>query len=279
MNPNSDPFDEFEFKPLTNGLGFHKKTINLKDQVAASGLSRAEKKAELPEVDEILFDKESPVEQEFIASLKNEKIEIEDRPQKVISEIKSPLPRENDEIKKKSYKALNKIDPRLKLDFQETKIETPEIDKSILRQEEEAEFKKVPTAMMASLFDAFVGLTLSIVFLASMMAVIEIDLMSLILNAETQFLVQLSFVGMYFALLQIYMIISRSVAQCTLGEWAFDIHLAQKNGKVSSYFPLLIFWRALLTIGTGIITLPFLSLIVRRDVASYLTGVQLYQKK
>src|SRR5690242_3597417 len=33
-----DPFDEFEFKPLTNGLGFHKKTVSLKDGLKNSGV-------------------------------------------------------------------------------------------------------------------------------------------------------------------------------------------------------------------------------------------------
>ena len=33
-----DPFDEFEFKPLTEGLGFNKKPATLKDQVKTSGL-------------------------------------------------------------------------------------------------------------------------------------------------------------------------------------------------------------------------------------------------
>jgi hypothetical protein len=33
-----DPFDEFEFKPLTEGLGFHKKAVNLKHSLSESGV-------------------------------------------------------------------------------------------------------------------------------------------------------------------------------------------------------------------------------------------------
>src|SRR5580658_5966931 len=33
-----DPFDEFEFKPLTEGLGFHKKTVSLKDGLKSTGV-------------------------------------------------------------------------------------------------------------------------------------------------------------------------------------------------------------------------------------------------
>ena len=39
MSTNSiDPFDEFEFKPLTDGLGFHKKSVSLKDGLKSSGV-------------------------------------------------------------------------------------------------------------------------------------------------------------------------------------------------------------------------------------------------
>ncbi|NJL25897.1 MAG: hypothetical protein HC902_12510, partial [Calothrix sp. SM1_5_4] len=37
-NSNMDPFDEFEFKPLTDGLGFHKKTVSLKEGLNKSGV-------------------------------------------------------------------------------------------------------------------------------------------------------------------------------------------------------------------------------------------------
>lgn len=33
-----DPFDEFEFKPLTDGLGFHKKAVSLKEGLKNSGV-------------------------------------------------------------------------------------------------------------------------------------------------------------------------------------------------------------------------------------------------
>ena len=35
-----DPFDEFEFKPLTEGLGFHKKAEQLKSDVKSTRLDQ-----------------------------------------------------------------------------------------------------------------------------------------------------------------------------------------------------------------------------------------------
>ena len=84
---------------------------------------------------------------------------------------------------------------------------------------------------------------------------------------------------MYLSILQLYVVISRSVTGSTLGEWAFDIHLAQKNGQRSAVFPLLVIWRSLVTMGTGVAVLPLLSFIIRRDLTSYLTGTQLFQQK
>ncbi len=34
-----DPFEEFEMKPLSEGLGFHKKAVPLSEQVKKSGLA------------------------------------------------------------------------------------------------------------------------------------------------------------------------------------------------------------------------------------------------
>ena len=66
-NFENDPFDEFEFKPLTEGLGFHKKPaqsemggFNLKNDFV-------EQKPEIPSVQEILrnLQREEIVKQEI----------------------------------------------------------------------------------------------------------------------------------------------------------------------------------------------------------------------
>lgn len=280
MNHEKDPMEEFEFKPLTEGLGFHKKSIRLRDEVSKSGLTQSERKNKIPDLDELLFEEDaeiaaSPIEKDFIKTMETEKAEpIASRRESSV-EIKRPLlPREDE---KKDYSVVNKIDTKLKLDFKE-EAKTPEIDKSILQVEEKETYRKIPTSFMSALFDSVVGLTLSILFLALTMTIIKVNLLALVLNSETQLLVQASFGLMYFAILQLYMIISRSVAQKTLGEWAFDVHVAQKNGKTTAIFPLLVVWRAILITATGVITLPLLSMLIRRDIASYLTGIQLFQQ-
>lgn len=306
MSRQNDPFEEFEFKPLTDGLGFHKKAVHLKEEVGAADLARSLRKTDIPDLTDLLFDEPDEelarpkysssakltqrnpnlVENDYLKKMANtpdkfaapkiENIELTVPLEKV--EIKKPLPRAEDTMARKSEPTA-RIEPKLRLDFAETDLKTPNLDKAILQVKEENRYKKVPTAMFASIFDSVVAFTLAIVFMVAMMMVVEVDLLAMVLNAETQMLAQISFGALYLSVLSLYMVMSRSVATKTLGEWAFDIHLAQKNGQRSAIFPLLVIWRSLLMIGTGLVTLPLLSLLCRRDLASYLTGTQLYQLK
>ncbi|MBL4694577.1 RDD family protein [Candidatus Gracilibacteria bacterium] len=179
---------------------------------------------------------ESPLESEYIKSFTES-----------ATEIRKPLPRDSDES---PYAVLKKVDTELDLNFDESALRTPSLDKEVFGETgvaayEEVLAEKVPTAIFAAVFDAVVAFTLSIVFMVAMMSVIKVDLLGLLLNAETQLLTQLSFVGMYFAVLQLYMVIARSIARKTLGDWAFDIHLAQNSGGTSAIFPFLVIWRSL----------------------------------
>ncbi|MCB0363723.1 MAG: hypothetical protein KDD35_13440, partial [Bdellovibrionales bacterium] len=45
----SDAYDDFQIKPLTEGLGFHKKAINLSEQVSRSGMSQENIQRPIPE--------------------------------------------------------------------------------------------------------------------------------------------------------------------------------------------------------------------------------------
>src|SRR4051794_28880610 len=44
-----DPFDEFDFKPLTEGLGFHKKAEKIKHDIKSSNLGKEKAVRSVPE--------------------------------------------------------------------------------------------------------------------------------------------------------------------------------------------------------------------------------------
>ena len=279
MTKTNDPFEEFEFKPLTEGLGFHKKVVQLKEEVAVSGLAasgqfNSARRTDLPDLTDLLFDDAEIVPEKPMRVASQPIRETVELPR---VEIKKPLPR--DLPREQPSSPITKIEPQLNLQFKESDLKTPNLDKAILGVVEENAYQPIATALFAALFDGVVALTLSILFLVAMMMVIEVDLMAMLLNAETQFFAQMSFAFLYFAILQLYMVVTRSIAHSTVGEWAFDVHLAQRNGETSTMFPLRVVWRSMVMVATGMIVLPLLSLIFRRDLAAYLTGTQLFQLK
>jgi len=83
---------------------------------------------------------------------------------------------------------------------------------------------------------------------------------------------------LYIAVLQLYVIVARSFFGKTLGEWTFDYQMGDNEQVKSTVYPLLVLWRSLVIMGTGVITLPILSILFRKDLASYLTGLQFYKK-
>lgn len=303
-----DPFEEFEMKPLTDGLGFHKKTVRLKETVDESGLVEEVLGSQLPTLPpEAYLESEtsSPASprqarealDELMAQL--EGAPSKDRkPQSELPslEISKPLPRTSAKAEVRamevelptpiserrpsrgdvsihpeapSYKSRS-VRPRL---GSETGVRRSAGD-SPLRA-----LKPAPVSLSASLLDAIMVLALSLVFLMSLLFVTKVDLFSVMGNLKQDITTQVSLLVLYLAVFQIYVVISRSFFGKTLGEWTFDFQMGDNTQVKKSTYPILVLWRSIVTIVTGIVTLPLLSFIVRKDLASYLTGLQLYQKR
>lgn len=78
---------------------------------------------------------------------------------------------------------------------------------------------------------------------------------------------------------QVYLIATRVFCGSTVGEWTADCQLGNIKQRKSSDYTLKVLFRSLILALTGFILLPVLSVIFRKDIAGYLTGLQLYQKE
>lgn len=67
----------------------------------------------------------------------------------------------------------------------------------------------------------------------------------------------------------------------TLGEWSSRHQLGLLKQQHKFYYPIQVFIREVICVGTGVFILPFLSLVLGRDVGFYFSGLQTYieQKK
>lgn len=317
-----DAFDDFEMKPLTKGLGFHKKTQDLSESIIKSELVKKQIPRTVPtgpseKMRRVAVDS-APTYEDLLADLnRTKKIEsISPRNEMALNssgfgtqlenqlKISETLPREQDrrslsventfvhEIDQNSAPVSEISIPPVK-----EELDIPSIfDKTLENHNFDSQapvegtrrgahdglsgrLEPVAFSFSAVVLDFMVVLAMSLVFLVSLLWATQVDLVSVFANATADLATQVSLVVLYVAVYQMYVIVTRSFFGRTLGEWTFDHQLGDDKQHKSSMYPLLVVWRSLLIVGTGVFLLPVLSILFRRDIASYLTGLQLYRER
>ncbi len=235
-----DVFDEFEFKPLTDGLGFNKKAQDIKKEIEDSHIAKPQMAShDLPSVPK------SFLEKELLGNMSN-------MPKAKVTQAASL------QFKSQLETAL---DPRPK-----------QLPNSFV-----SPFQEIPTSFPAMLFDAIFSFALSLLFLIALVFVTRIDVMSIIKATSLYLTNQVSLLVLYIAISQLYVIIARSFCGQTMGEWAFDVCLGKPDEQNEQTYPLKVLARSFLMTVTGVFTMPILSMIFRRDLASSASGLKLYR--
>jgi hypothetical protein len=296
-----DPFDEFEFKPLTDGLGFHKKTMSLKDGMKAAGVVESEMQplpSSLPE------DLPSPTKthtfEDVLSAL--EKSPLKRPTSDAVADLNftEPLPREA-----KARKAMEVEIPRpVQSPFPQpeayrapTAPVVPRPTPSVKKVPAKDDLASIGTrrgaadspqrrllapatlSLPSALLDFVIVLALSIVFLVALLTVTKVDLGVVMKNLNSDLMTQLSLAIMFIAVMQMYVVIARSFFGRTLGEWTFDLQVGQDGDQVKESYPLRVALRSFLVTSTGLIFLPLISALIRRDIAGSICGVKLYRQK
>lgn len=286
-----DPFDEFEFKPLTDGLGFHKKALNLKDGLKSSGVLNEELKSVPMSMPRGMADEEVKVSprhtfEEVLSALEKTPLNRPARPdlnfteplprerqKKQAMEMELPLPVQSPFPRPEAYKTpeFKKIAPTL---------EKPSV--GVRRGAADSPKRKlIPMAVsFASAFlDSIIVLALSLVFLIAVLMVTKVDMGVVLNNLDKDLMTQLSLLVLFVSVMQMYVIISRSFFGRTIGEWTFELQLGRDEEQAKESYPVRIALRCLLNTATGLVILPLISALLGRDVAGQLTGVQLYRQR
>lgn len=127
--------------------------------------------------------------------------------------------------------------------------------------------------------DGMVVVGVSAIFLASIVGITHVNLIALLTNVSTDGPTQVHVTLLVLASWHLYLLTARSFFGASLGEWAFDLQLGSTEDQNRAFFPLQVAWRTILVTITGLVTLPLLSKLFRCDLASYVTGLQLYYRK
>jgi hypothetical protein len=299
---NMDPFKAFEFKPLTEGLGFHKKAVSLKEGLKSTGVLEDElQDVPLSMPKNLLMDEPkgpgkkhsfedvlSALEKTPIARAKADLQFTEplprERAQKRAMEldistpapIRSPFPRPD------AYKTPVNLPPFVEK-VGEKVGEKPAAEKIGTRRgaADSPQRKWLPAAVSfpSAALDGIIVTAMGLVFLIALLAVTKVDLSVVTRNLHRDTMTQISLGLLFVAVMQMYVVISRSFFGRTLGEWTFDVQLGLEDEQKKETYPLRVAFRSLIVTLSGLVFLPLLSAALGRDVAGHVSGVQLYRQR
>lgn len=294
-----DPFDDFEMKPITTGLGFHKRKTT-DDEIAAEvkreipKFSQNQNFGEEQELNELMsaLDRVSNNLAGSMADVQSKEKSRKTNLDKDI-EIIEALPRKAMQI---DTPTIGRNMPPIIEDLPKTR-KSPEKIPNVVRKEVRSTpaktsigtrrgaadspvntLKPAVFSISSAVLDMLVVLAMALLFLISLLLVTGVQLTMVFKGLQSDVMTQASMAMLYVAVLQLYVIVSRSFFGKTLGEWTFDFQMGDSEQIKSPIYPILVLWRSIIIMVTGVITLPLLSTIFRIDFASYLTGLQFYKK-
>lgn len=268
----NDPFDEFEFKPLTAGLGFHKDSTTSKNQTQTM----------TPKVDfkssHLTFDTPATTTQASAAPLG--------------FNLNSPLPRatqthtspnapqqrksihvptiEDDSITK-AQTAVNEILKNLNQKKQQ--------EETLARNTRRPEWKAAVPSVSAGFLDTMLISAFFLLSLIAMLAITKVDLIANLSQPDPQYLIYWATVSLLGAIQIIYYVSCRAFLGCTPGEWAFDQRCGNELQQASSTYVLRVAARSVINVATGFVLMTIISLIVRFDILAAVTGTQIQRQK
>lgn len=303
-----DSFDDFEMRPLTKGLGFHNRK-KLDNEIAEEVKKEIPKSSsQLTEDQELqeLMSALDRVSNRLAVSMTDAELKEKQMPQakETDIEIVHPLPKKSQfstvhiepqiPLKENMPPILEREVPQIKNQIKNEisypdSVVRPTIKTSVSHHQahgkrrgsadsHSARLQPAVFSFSAAILDTMMVLAVALMFLITLLLVTGVKLAMVFKGVQTDLMTQASMFLLYISVLQLYVIISRSFFGKTLGEWTFEYQMGDDKQIQSAMYPILVLWRSLVVMATGVVILPLLSVVFRRDLASFLTGLQFYKK-
>jgi len=275
----NDPFDEFEFKPLTEGLGFHKKNNNKKvefknshltfDHSVDSSTSQAQTNQNLNKSN--LTERPTAAKQNIQNNfnLQSPLPRIEDVP--VNRKTSINIPTIEDDSITKAQTAVNEILKTLNQKKQQ--------EESLLRNRRKVTWVNATPSLSAGFLDTMLVTALFLLSLIAMLVITKIDLIANLTHPDPQYLVYWAGLSLLASVQIIYYVSCRTFMGFTPGEWAFDQRCGNEVQMASTTYVLKVLARTSLNAATGFILFPMISMLIGEDVLAKLTGIQIQMQK
>ncbi|AZZ35817.1 hypothetical protein CIK05_03045 [Bdellovibrio sp. qaytius] len=283
IDSGNDPFDEFEFKPLTSGLGFHKDSAPAKNQNNMPAPKVEFKSSHLT------FDTQATA-----ATTSNNYNSTSASAAPLGFNLNSPLPRathtqsqhstqmpqqrrsinvptiEDDSISK-AQTAVNEILKNLNHKKQQ--------EEAINRNTRRTEWVAAVPSVSAGFLDTMLISAFFLLSLIAMLAITKVDLIANLSQPDPQYLIYWATLSLLGAIQLIYFVSCRAFLGCTPGEWAFDQRCGNELQQASSTYVLRVAARSVINVATGFVLMTIISIILRFDVLAAVTGTQIQKQK
>lgn len=140
------------------------------------------------------------------------------------------------------------------------------------------QYSPVPACLTSGILDTLVITGLTTLFLVSLVLVTGVDLLAVIMNQQATPYIWLCLAAVFSGVYVVYFFATRGFWGASLGDWAFDIQLGSVEQKGNWHYPFQVLSRILFVAMTGFVLLPILSALFRVDLGYGLCGLKLHMK-
>ncbi len=274
MNDNTnDPFEEFEFKPLTEGLGFHRNKEAAKPTTPNQFNSKLEfrspnLKFETTKFDTTKIETATPITTPAGLNSPLPRHSFQTEPARPQTKIHVPMI-EDDSIAK-AQSAVNEILKNLN--------HKKQTEESIAKNKKRMIWKSTTPSLMAGFLDTMLVTAGFLLMLIAMLTITKVDLISNLSNPGLNSMIWVATAALFAAVTLIYMVVFRTYLGFTPGEWAFDQRCGTEMQQATASYILKITARTLLVMITGFIPMALISMILKTDITGLITGLQIQKQ-
>ncbi len=240
-NFENDVMDEFEFKPLTTGLGFHKKNETKNNEI-------------------------TPARQDKI-QFRNPNMTFSNQSKTIQPKMNIPVIEDDSILKAQS--AVNEILKNLNHKKQQ---------ESQQKTKTNFEWSSTTPSLAAATLDGMFVVALFLICMICMLTITKVDLIANLSNPGQNSAIFVATGALLLMVSFVYMTLFRMYMGYTPGEWAFDQRCGKEIDQAStSYVPKVVL-RSLLVSLTGFIPLTIISFFLKFDLAGTLINLPLQKR-
>ena len=157
-------------------------------------------------------------------------------------------------------------------------VVTPKVSTASTLNLGQARDLTLTSSLPSSILDGVFAFGVSLILLVGVLLMTKADLVGLLSNSQTDRFVQFQIGLLFMMVLQMYMLVSRTLFEQTIGEWTYETQLGTDAQKAKALYPVQVVFRGILFAITGFVLIPILSELFGNDLAAPLTGLALHKK-